>query len=190
MTPAGTSTRTPAPTRTAPTRPRARRGPGAGPGRRPAKPATPATGPTPSAAPGEGRRRLPFLLLVAGLLGGSLVALLLLNTFSAQDSFRLNALQQRSATLADTEQSLALAVAQEDAPGTLAAKAAALGMVPGGAPLFLKLPSGQVLGVAAPAPRPTPTPSAVPSPISAAKPSPTPSAKLTPTGAASGLSSH
>jgi hypothetical protein len=85
------------------------------------------------------------LILAVGLLG-----LLLLNTVLAQDAFRLHALQVQGRTLADQEQSLQREVERLQSPQSLAARATALNMVPGGTRAFLELPSGRVLGVALP----------------------------------------
>ncbi len=92
------------------------------------------------------RSRLPFALVVLLLIGSGLIGLLLLNTVLAQDAFVLFGLQQKSAALDDQEQQLRETVAREAGPTVLASRAAALGMVPGGDPLFLRLPDGAVLG--------------------------------------------
>lgn len=115
--------------------------------------------------------RFPFAVLVGAILASGLVVLLLLHTMAAQDAFRLDALQQRAAELADTEQQLALQEQQREAPATLAKRARALGMVPTGSIAFVKLHHhGKIVGVvrAAPAPPPPPAPSASPSPSPAA----------------------
>jgi hypothetical protein len=99
--------------------------------------------------------------LVVALLGFGLLALLLLNTASAQDAFRLSDLQRQSKALADQEQSLSRQAAGLSDPASVAAAAAKLGMVPGAVPIFLgpgqKVPAGEIIGgmVIVPAPRPT-----------------------------------
>jgi hypothetical protein len=130
-------------------------------------------------APPRQVRRTPFALVVVAILGSGLLALLLLNTVLAQDAFVLHDLQRQTAALADREQELQQAVARDEAPSALASRAAALGMVPGGDPLFLRLPDGAVLGnpkaaVGRRAPRPSPSASATPSP------QPSPSGTATP----------
>lgn len=95
--------------------------------------------------------RAPFVILISALLAAGLVALLLLNTLLAQDSFAMHALQKQTATLSDDEQALAQAVAREQTPQSLAQRAAGLGMVPAPNPVFRMGPDGQVLGVATPA---------------------------------------
>ncbi len=117
-------------------------------------------------------RRAPFVALVLTLLAGGLVGLLLLNTASAQEAFKLHALQSQAAELGRQAQIYANHDGGLDDPATLYARAAALGLVPGGAPVFLKpgqpLPQGAIrVGdmayIPAPAPvvpPPVPTPSA------------------------------
>jgi hypothetical protein len=110
--------------------------------------------------------RLPFAIFIGAILATGLVALLLLHTMAAQDAFRLEALQRQSAALDDTEEQLAVANQQLEAPAKLGARARALGMVPTGSIAYVDLHRhGKVVGVvrAAPPP-PPPAPSASPSP--------------------------
>ena len=153
------------------------------------------------AQPGRRASRVPFALVILLLLAAALLTLLLLNTMLAQDAFVLYRLQQQSATLADSEQQLQESVTQAEAPSALASQAAGLGMVPGGDPLFLRVPDGTVLGdpkaarvavppaitIRTPTPQPSPSsspsssPSMSPSASSSTQgrvgPSPTPSAR-------------
>jgi hypothetical protein len=114
-------------------------------------------------APRRAAPRTPFVLIIVGLLGLGLLVLLLLNTASAQDAFRLSDLQRQSKSLADQQQSLTRSAEALGDPASLAAAAQRLGMVPGGPPTFLqpgqKVPAGQVIdgmvvvpGAAAPSP--------------------------------------
>jgi Tfp pilus assembly protein PilV len=102
-----------------------------------------------------------FVLLVVVLLGLGLLALLFLNTASAQDAFRLSDLQRQSKALADQEQSLTQQAANLSNPASVAAAASKLGMVPGAVPIFLgpgqKAPAGEIIGgmLVVPAPRST-----------------------------------
>lgn len=140
--------------------------------------------------------RTPFVLVVVALLVSGLLGLLLLNTLVAQDSFTLHDLNKQGKALQQREQDLTKQVEALKAPAALAAQATTLGMVAGGPPAFLQLPSGRVLGQpmpgvapaapAAPAgsttwtgPRPTPAPGAA----IASKPSTKPTTKPTTTGA-------
>ena len=112
--------------------------------------------------------RLPFAIFTGAILAAGLVALLLLHTMAAQDAFRLEALQRESAALDDTEEQLAVANQQQEAPAALGARARALGMVATGSIAYVDLHHhGKVVGVvqaaAPPPPPPAPTPSASPS---------------------------
>jgi outer membrane biosynthesis protein TonB len=90
--------------------------------------------------------KMPFVLVVVTILVGGLLGLLLLNTLVAQGSFRLHDLSKSSKALQLQEQDLAKQVEALQAPAALAAHATSLGMVQGGPPAFLKLPTGTVLG--------------------------------------------
>lgn len=82
-------------------------------------------------------RRAPFVALVLVLLAGGLVGLLLLNTASAQDAFRLHTLQSEQASLEQQREALAQSADGLSDPARLAARARALGLVAGGTPIFL-----------------------------------------------------
>ena len=106
-----------------------------------------------SQAPPTAGSPLGFAMVCAALLGAGLIALLLLNTAVAQDSFGLQRLQAGSQQLADTRQALVQSNDLAAAPAQLSARAWALGLVPASGVAFVQLPSGQVLGVADPAAR-------------------------------------
>lgn len=95
--------------------------------------------------------RTPFVLLVVALLGGGLVALLVLNVALAQDSHRLHDLQKRTSMLAEQKGDLQREVAMQSAPGELAKRAEELGMVPAGQPAYLDVSTGKVRGKPKPA---------------------------------------
>jgi hypothetical protein len=122
--------------------------------------------------------RLPFALLVAGILGSGLVALLMLHTLAAQDAFSLHSLQRQSATLSDTEQELTVVNQQAQAPSSLATRAKALGMVPAGSLRIVRRHGRIVAVTTAAAPAAAPAVVATPAarsgraqPNSSAKPS-------------------
>ena len=100
--------------------------------------------------------KAPFVAAVVGILAVGLLGLLALNTVLAQDAFRLHALQLEGKTLAVQEQTLQREVERLQSPQSLAARASALGMVPGGPPAFLRLADGKVLGAAVPGQAPAP----------------------------------
>lgn len=113
---------------------------------RPARPRLELVAPKQTAPP-----RAPFVLLSLFVVALGLLALLGLNTVVAEDAFRLHELERRSAKLAEDELRLRREVAAAEAPETLAAKAAALGLVPASDPVFLRLSDGAILGVPKPA---------------------------------------
>ena len=119
--------------------------------------------------------RAPFIAVVVALLLTGLLALLVLNTVLAQDAFRLHQLQLDGRALADREQALARQVSDLQSPHSLAARATALGMVPGGSPAFLRLSDGKILGRSEPA---VATPPMAPA-SSAALPARTPAQRAT-----------
>src|SRR3954451_14281805 len=140
------------------------------------------------AAPRAAAARLPFALLVAGILGSGLVALLMLHPLAAQYGFTLTKLQRQSAGLADLEQQLTVANQQAQAPSSLAARARALGMVSTGDLRVVRRRDGRIVVVAtamliarpvtkaAPKPAPAPTASAAPTPDAKASPTAKPTA--------------
>jgi hypothetical protein len=72
--------------------------------------------------------RMPFVLLVLGLLGGGLVCLLVVNTTLGATSFRLSQLQRDNAKLSLQEQGLQGKIQNEQAPEQIAQRAYQLGM--------------------------------------------------------------
>lgn len=90
--------------------------------------------------------RLPFLLLVAGLLSVGLLGLVLLNTVLQDQAFEMRALHREQARLANVEAHLASKVDAESSPTALAGKASALGMRPNTHAAFLVVPDGTILG--------------------------------------------
>ncbi|HKA68793.1 MAG TPA: hypothetical protein VKG85_06695 [Actinomycetes bacterium] len=120
-----------------------RRGPAPAPVR------TPRPRPPLRLVPAPGRRparRTPFVLLVVAVLAAGLVALLLINTGVAEDSFQLNDLRRQSGLLQDREQALEQEIARLSTPGRLAKEAQRLGMRPGTGPTFLEVPGGAIAG--------------------------------------------
>jgi hypothetical protein len=95
--------------------------------------------------------RAPFVILVLTLLGGGLVALLLLNTSINENAFRLHDLQMRQQALDLHEDLSRRDVERLEAPGTLIAAARRMGLVPAGSPAFIRLSDGKVLGNPKPA---------------------------------------
>jgi cell division protein FtsB len=121
---------------TAPRHARPVTGPGTRPGRR-------------SGARPASRRarspRMPFVLLLVGLLGGALVSLLVISTTLAQGSFQITSLQEQNASLARQEQTLTSEVAQAANPAVIAKKARQFGMRPNPHLGFIDLKTGKVV---------------------------------------------
>jgi len=92
-----------------------------------------------------------FALIVTGLLGIGMVLILVINTSLAQGAFTISELKAEQAVLAQQEQTLAEAVAAAAAPENLEQEARAMGMVPTDSPVFLSVPSGEVIGTPKPA---------------------------------------
>jgi hypothetical protein len=95
--------------------------------------------------------RAPFIALVLVLVVGGVLGILVLNTKINENAFRLHDLQQRQATLDQRQQELEQRLAGYESPNNLAAAACKLGLVPAGAPAFIRLPDGRLIGVPEPA---------------------------------------
>jgi hypothetical protein len=95
--------------------------------------------------------RTPFILLILLIVVAGVLGILVLNTKINENAFRLHDLQQSQIDLNQREQQLKQQIANYEAPGNLAAAACRLGMVPAGAPAFIRLPDGRTIGVPQPA---------------------------------------
>jgi hypothetical protein len=87
-----------------------------------------------------------FALVVVGMLILGMIVILVINTSLAQGAFTVSELQSRQTVLSQQEQALSQVVAAAAAPDVLEKSARSLGMVPSQTPVFLKVPSGKVLG--------------------------------------------
>ena len=108
----------------------------------------PRTRPAPRPAGPRARSRaprMPFILLLVGLLGGALVSLLVISTTLAQGSFRVTSLQEQNADLARQAQTLTNQVAQAGSPAMIAKEAELLGMRPNPHLGFIDLKSGKIV---------------------------------------------
>lgn len=130
--------------------------------------------------------RVPFALLVVGLVVGGMVLLLALNTASAANELERHNLATKDQQVAAQVQQLRNEVALSAAPGNLARAAAELGMVPAANPAFIVVGadgSVKVLGkpkavsgvpaAIAPVAKPTKSTRATPSKTAKASPSKT-----------------
>ena len=131
--------------RSVPEQGRPRRAPAAVPGDglpRNAQAAPSAPPKLPAAAP-AGTHRLPFVLLLCGLLGGALVCALVISTTLAEGAFEITNLQNSTSAQAKQLQSLQEEVAQAQSTQQIAARAAKLGMVAVGELRFVDLKTGK-----------------------------------------------
>jgi hypothetical protein len=119
------------------------------PGRRPDPRTRPVTAPRHTrpavARPRSRAPRMPFILLLVGLLGGALVSLLVISTTLAQGSFRITNLQEQNAELARQAQTLTNQVAQAGNPAVIAKEARQLGMRPNPNLGFIDVKSGKIV---------------------------------------------
>jgi hypothetical protein len=92
-----------------------------------------------------------FASICMALLGGGLLALLLLNTALAQGAYTEHDLAVRSDTLADQAHELTNDIDGQRNPGALAVRAQQMGMVPATSMAFIRLSDGSIVGVAEPA---------------------------------------
>ncbi|NUT36939.1 MAG: hypothetical protein HOV79_28110 [Hamadaea sp.] len=98
-----------------------------------------------------GGPRVPFVVMIVVLVMAGVVGILALNQKINENAFRLDNLRAEQAKLDRQEQDLNQQIAEKEAPGNLAAQARKLGLVPAGAPAFIRLPDGRVVGVPQPA---------------------------------------
>lgn len=119
--------------------------PQAGPSTRTAPSVAPAAAPA-SVVPGVGKqsRRMPFIVLLCGLLAGALASLLVISTTLAAGSFRITTLQQQVNALARQRQQLQEQVAADKSAQIIGERAYQLGMRPPGELEFLNLKNGKV----------------------------------------------
>lgn len=112
----------------------------------------PAARPTLRAVPNRTTQlaRLPFMLIVAVLLGGGMAGVLFLSTTIQTQSAELTALQAREAELRYQEAALVAQVQDLRSSQNLAQRAWDLGMRPNPNPAFIQMPAGTVVGAPEP----------------------------------------
>ena len=86
-----------------------------------------------------GARRVPFAVLLLGVLAGGMCALLALNTATAASEVRERRLDAANANSNAVQEELSRTISGLQAPAQLARMAAALGMVPAGSPAYLRI---------------------------------------------------
>jgi hypothetical protein len=91
-----------------------------------------------------GSHRMPFVLLLCGLLGGALVSALVISTTLAEGSFQINKLQDSTSALARQRQTLEAQVAQSQSAQVIEQRASQLGMRRPNELRFIDLKSGKI----------------------------------------------
>jgi hypothetical protein len=103
--------------------------------------------------------RAPFVLLVVGLLVGTTIGVLVLNTAIAVDSLKATSLRTANAQRSQEVERLQQQVVQAGTPGELAARAGQDGLVPAATPGYLVIrPDGTSVLQGTPSAAPTPPP--------------------------------
>jgi hypothetical protein len=88
--------------------------------------------------------RMPFVLLLCGLLGGALVSALVISTTLAEGSFEITKLQNSTSSLARQRQALEDQVAEAQSAPVIAAKAGKLGMLEVSDLRFFDIKTGKI----------------------------------------------
>ena len=91
----------------------------------------------------DAQRRMPFVLLLCGLLGGALVCALVISTTLAEGSFQITKLQDSTNALTRQRQVLEEQVAQAQSAQVIAQRASKLGLRRPDELLFLDLKTGK-----------------------------------------------
>ncbi|MDR7278166.1 hypothetical protein [Catenuloplanes atrovinosus] len=104
------------------------------------------TPPRPVAVP-----RAPFIAGILVTVVAGVVGILLINTQTNQNAFRLDELQKQQAALDVQQQELEKQIEEYESPNYLIAHAKKLGLVKAEEPAFIRLPDGKVIGVPMPA---------------------------------------
>jgi hypothetical protein len=109
------------------------------------QPAVPSAQPAQSqlAASAFGSHRMPFVLLLCGLLGGALISALVISTTLAEGSFQITNLQASTSSLARQRQTLEEQVAQAQSSPQIYQRAIQLGMRRPGELQFIDLKTGK-----------------------------------------------
>ncbi|MDP9791965.1 hypothetical protein J2S43_000477 [Catenuloplanes nepalensis] len=104
------------------------------------------TPPRPVAVP-----RAPFIAGILVTVVAGVVGILLINTQTNQNAFRLDELQKQQAALDVQQQELEKQIEEYESPNYLIAHAKKLGLVQAEEPAFIELPNGKIIGVPKPA---------------------------------------
>ncbi|WP_177319587.1 hypothetical protein [Actinoplanes philippinensis] len=99
--------------------------------------------------------RAAFATAIIAVVLIGVVGILLVNTKTVEQSFRLDALRQEKATLDQREHDLKRQIVDASGPGKLHAAAKRLGLVQAEKPAVVWLPNGEIVGMPVPGKGPT-----------------------------------
>ena len=110
-----------------------------------AKPRLRVAPPAPISAP-----RAPFVAVVIALVVAGVLGILVINTKTNENAFRISKLQDQKADLDNQQQALENQIAGYESTGNLDAAARRLGLVKAPTPAYIRLPDGRIIGVPKP----------------------------------------
>jgi hypothetical protein len=94
--------------------------------------------------------RAPFIALVVAVVIAGVFGILMINTKTNENTFRISKLQEQQADLDHQQQQLEQQIADFESPGSLHAAARKLGLVQAATPASIRLPDGKIVGVPKP----------------------------------------
>jgi hypothetical protein len=101
--------------------------------------------PAPISAP-----RAPFIAVVIALVVAGVFGILLINTRTNENTFKISKLQDQQTALDNQQQRLENQIAGYESTGNLDAAARRLGLVKADTPAYIRLPDGKIIGVPRP----------------------------------------
>ncbi|GAB1646014.1 hypothetical protein KRMM14A1259_64370 [Krasilnikovia sp. MM14-A1259] len=94
--------------------------------------------------------RAPFAVVVIALVVAGVLGILLINTKTNENTFRISRLQDQKARMDAHQQQLENQIAGYESTGNLDAAARRLGLVKADTPAYIRLPDGKIIGVPKP----------------------------------------
>jgi hypothetical protein len=95
--------------------------------------------------------RAPFVALIVAAVVAGVFGILVINTKTNENAFRISRLQEHQAALDTQQQQLEKDIAGYESPGSLDAAARRLGLVRADTPAYIRLPDGKIIRVPRPA---------------------------------------
>jgi hypothetical protein len=94
--------------------------------------------------------RAPFIALVVAVVVAGVLGILMINTKTAENAFRIDTLEKQQTKLDSQQQELQKQIDANNSPGNLDAIARKLGLVKADNPAYIRLPDGKVFGIMKP----------------------------------------